>query len=70
MLLVRSQPAAVLGAVLLLAVTTSLAFADEPDWVAAMQQAHKGFNGQAGYVAQFGDSITYSMAFWSPMAWT
>ncbi len=41
-----------------------------PDWVAAMRQVHTGFHGTQGYVAQFGDSITYSMAFWSPMSWT
>lgn len=40
-----------------------------PEVVAAMRKAHAGFKGQAGYVAQFGDSITYSMAFWSAMSW-
>jgi lysophospholipase L1-like esterase len=34
-----------------------------------MQQVHAGFEGQPGYVAQFGDSITYSMAFWTPIDW-
>lgn len=34
-----------------------------------VRKLHTGFEGQAGYVAQFGDSITYSMAFWSPMSW-
>jgi lysophospholipase L1-like esterase len=34
-----------------------------------MREVHAGFNGQKGYAAQFGDSITYSMAFWSPMSW-
>jgi lysophospholipase L1-like esterase len=34
-----------------------------------MKTVHAGFQGKAGYVAQFGDSITYSMAFWSPMGW-
>ena len=29
-----------------------------------------GFKGEAGRVAQFGDSITYSMAFWSAMSWS
>jgi lysophospholipase L1-like esterase len=27
------------------------------------------FEGEKGYVAQFGDSITYSMAFWSALSW-
>ncbi|MDA1014483.1 MAG: GDSL-type esterase/lipase family protein [Planctomycetota bacterium] len=40
-----------------------------PDVLKAMREVHSGFKGQAGYVAQFGDSITYSMAFWSPMSW-
>jgi hypothetical protein len=40
-----------------------------PRVLAAMQKIHAGFRGQKGYVAQFGDSITYSMAFWSPMSW-
>jgi lysophospholipase L1-like esterase len=40
-----------------------------PAVVTAMQKVHAGFKGQAGYVAQFGDSITYSMAFWSPIGW-
>jgi len=37
--------------------------------IAAMQKVHAGFAGQKGYVAQLGDSITYSMAFWSPLGW-
>jgi hypothetical protein len=37
--------------------------------LAAMRKVHKGFKGQRGYVAQFGDSITYSMAFWSSIGW-
>jgi lysophospholipase L1-like esterase len=40
-----------------------------PAWVEAMRRVHEGFDGQAGYVAQFGDSITHSLAFWSPIDW-
>lgn len=40
-----------------------------PEVLAAMQKVHAEFKGQHGRVAQFGDSITYSMAFWSPMSW-
>jgi lysophospholipase L1-like esterase len=47
----------------------AMAQAAEPDWVPAMQDVHKGFKGKPGYVAQLGDSITYSMAFWSAMGW-
>ena len=35
-----------------------------------MAKVHAKFKGKAGRVAQFGDSITYSMAFWSPMGWS
>lgn len=38
--------------------------------IKAMTELNKGFNGQAGYVAQFGDSITFSMAFCSVMEWS
>jgi lysophospholipase L1-like esterase len=34
------------------------------------RELHAGFKGETGYVAQFGDSITYSMAFWGVMNWT
>jgi hypothetical protein len=40
-----------------------------PEVLARMREVHTGFKGQKGYVAQFGDSITFSMAFWSPMSW-
>jgi len=35
-----------------------------------MLKIHAKFKGKAGRVAQIGDSITYSMAFWSPMDWS
>ena len=41
-----------------------------PYWLAPMAKVHAGFRGSAGYVAQLGDSITYSMAFWAPMGWS
>lgn len=40
-----------------------------PAWLPAMQKVHAGFDGQSGYVVQFGDSITESLAFWSPLGW-
>jgi len=40
-----------------------------PDVLERAREIHAKFEGQKGYVAQFGDSITYSMAFWSPMSW-
>jgi lysophospholipase L1-like esterase len=42
----------------------------EEAWGPAMREVHAGFQGTAGYVAQFGDSITYSMAFWKPFSWS
>ena len=39
------------------------------DWVEPMKKVNEGFKGQKGYVAQIGDSITYTMAFWSHMSW-
>ncbi|MEM7392165.1 MAG: SGNH/GDSL hydrolase family protein [Verrucomicrobiota bacterium] len=43
---------------------------DAPAWVEPMKKVHEGFQGTSGYVVQLGDSITYSMAFWSPMGWS
>ena len=40
----------------------------DPEWVESMREVHAGFKGEEGYIAQFGDSITYSMAFWSPLS--
>jgi hypothetical protein len=42
--------------------------ADAEDWVDAMKQVHARFKGDAGTFAQFGDSITVTMAFWAPLA--
>lgn len=44
--------------------------APTPAWVEAMKEVHEGFDGTEGYVAQIGDSITYSMAFWSVFSWS
>ncbi len=41
----------------------------EPAWVEPTRKVHAGFEGRPGYVAQFGDSITHSMAFWTPVDW-
>ncbi|MCX7642677.1 MAG: SGNH/GDSL hydrolase family protein, partial [Armatimonadetes bacterium] len=40
---------------------------EEPEWVGAMRKVHERFSGQKGTFAQFGDSITVSMAFWAPL---
>ena len=51
---------------LLLAITASVR-ADEPVWVAPMKKVHAKFTGQAGAFAQFGDSITVTMAYWAQL---
>jgi lysophospholipase L1-like esterase len=43
--------------------------AEPPAWVEPMRKVHAGFKGEPGYVAQLGDSITTSLAFWSPLGW-
>lgn len=40
-----------------------------PEWVEPMRKIHAEFKGDENYVAQFGDSITTSLAFWSPLGW-
>jgi lysophospholipase L1-like esterase len=42
---------------------------DTADWVEAMTRIHSRFTGTRGTFAQFGDSITYTMAFWAPLAY-
>src|SRR5436305_8270593 len=48
-------------------VFASAACAEEPLWVAPMKQVHAKFTGKKGTFAQFGDSITVTMAYWSPL---
>lgn len=43
--------------------------AADPDWAPAMRKVHARFTGQAGTFAQFGDSITVTMAYWSGLKW-
>ncbi|MBI2946761.1 MAG: hypothetical protein HYY23_03885 [Verrucomicrobia bacterium] len=42
--------------------------AEEPHWVAPMKRVRARFTGERGTLAQFGDSITVSRAFWAPLA--
>ncbi len=39
-------------------------------WLEPMKKVNESFDGNPGYVAQFGDSITNSNAFWSIVDWT
>lgn len=54
----------------LLAASTAWTGEAKPYWLDEMNKINAEFNGDPGFVAQFGDSITYSMAFWSVMGWT
>src|SRR5271165_6356966 len=38
-----------------------------PTWREAMGQVHAKFRGKAGTFASFGDSITETLAFWTPL---
>jgi len=54
---------------LLALITPSLlsAQANDKPWVASMKKVHARFKGEKGTFATFGDSITVSLAFWSPL---
>jgi lysophospholipase L1-like esterase len=41
--------------------------ADRPGWAVAMANVHARFHGRPGTLALFGDSITESLAFWTPL---
>lgn len=38
-----------------------------PDWAEPMRAVHARFNGTPGTFAQFGDSITVTLAYWTPL---
>ena len=63
-----------LPALLLLVVSSGASRAREASakpatWHAQMRKVHARFKGKPGTFAHFGDSITYSMAFWTPIGW-
>ena len=47
-----------------------VAAAAKPSWLDSMRQVHARFTGTHGTLAQFGDSITVTLAFWAPLAGT
>src|SRR5215207_11239421 len=49
--------------------TALISRAADPAWVAPMREVHARFTGTPGTFAQFGDSITVTMAFWAPLEW-
>ena len=44
-----------------------MAMANSDSEIGAMSEVHSRFSGQNGTFACFGDSITVTMAFWSPL---
>lgn len=42
--------------------------ANDKEWIETMRKVHARFSGEPGTFAQFGDSITFSSAFWSPLS--
>ena len=51
-----------------LLLAAGLCAADEDYWVQPMKEVHKNFKGTKGFVAMYGDSITYDKNFWTPLA--
>jgi len=43
---------------------------DGPYWAEAMTQVHEKFSGEKGTFAHFGDSITVTLAFWTPLLYS
>jgi lysophospholipase L1-like esterase len=46
---------------------TAAAAEETPSWVAPMKKVRSRFTGTPGTLANFGDSITVSLAFWAPL---
>lgn len=64
-MLFRSMP---LFLCLIAVLTTAPAFAESADdWVAPMRKVHARFRGISGSCAHFGDSLTETLAYWSPL---
>jgi len=66
--IVAGTVAAVMGLPILSCAATA-AQAQTDYWVAPMKAAHAHFTGTRGTFAQFGDSISVTLAFWAPLAW-
>lgn len=47
---------------------SGLCAAEAPPWVAPMRAVHARFTGTPGTIANFGDSITVTLAYWAPLA--
>lgn len=67
--MVMTVSTVVAASLMLMAPAMKAGAAESPYWLDAMKKVNEGFDGNPGYIAQFGDSITYSMAFWVPVGW-
>jgi len=64
----RTLPLLVLAGLAVAPARAGQAKADQDaTWVEPMKQVHARFRGTRGTFAQFGDSITVTMAFWAPL---
>jgi hypothetical protein len=65
----RSRPLSLLLLALCIPIVVGAAPRSDDDsyWVAPMKKVHAKFKGAKGTFAHFGDSITVSMAFWTPL---
>ena len=43
---------------------------ENPYWADTMARVHEEFSGEKGTFAHFGDSITVTLAFWTPLLYT
>jgi lysophospholipase L1-like esterase len=67
--MLRGRTLALLFLAALAAPPTVARAADAPDWAERMKKVHAQFKGTPGTLAQFGDSITVTMAYWAPLAY-
>jgi lysophospholipase L1-like esterase len=62
------RPILVLAGLVLSGTFCSPSWAQDPSyWVEPMKKVHAQFTGARGTFAQFGDSITITMAYWAPL---
>jgi len=54
----------------LLSAQDARAAAGEPYWAAPMAKVHSKFTGEKGTFAHFGDSITVTLAYWTPLLYS
>ncbi len=60
-------PKILVAGLLLAALPVAVRAAEPPAWVEPMKKVHADFKGTPGTLAHFGDSITVTQAFWTPL---